>query len=675
MGEDNALTIRCLVDTLNECRDAYYNRDRSLMSDKEYDDLFDRLKELEAQTGIVFADSPTVSVGYMTKSKLEKVKHDHPMLSLDKTKSIDDLLSFADGYDCILMEKMDGLTVSLHYSSGKLVGSETRGNGEIGEDIWHNALHFTNVPLHIPFLGELVVDGEAIIDEKTFQQINFDLKEKGEEPYSCQRNLASGSVRQLDPSVTAERRVKFIAWKCVSGCDAPLFHERLDYLHSLGFTCVPYRSVPYPANTEILECCIADLQKLAEEYGYPIDGLVLGYDDVAYGESLGATSHHVRSEIAYKFYDEEEETRLRDIEWTMGKTGILTPTAVFDPVEIDGTIVERASVHNISVMLGLLGDPYVGQRIKVVKKNQIIPQITYGERMDTKGFASKFPLLPRFFCPPHKCPYCGVPTKIEQTNDTKYLVCVNESCNGKTLGRFCHFVSKNAMNINGLSEATIKRFMEKGWLNSFIDVYRLYKHYREMEENMEGFGKKSVDNLIGAIEASRNTTMERFLYALCIPQIGRSAAKTISQYFCGNIDAFMNNCRTFDFAAHLPDFGESMSRSIHHYMLLHFDEVAELVAWLYFPDFVSEQEKSVSAEKISGKTFVITGSLNNFRNREEAVSKIEAFGGKVAGSVSKNTDYLINNDITSASGKNKKAKELGIPIITETELLTFFPDE
>ena len=646
-----------LVQKLNKYRDAYYNQQTSLVSDYEYDKLFDELKRLEDSTGTILANSPTQTVGYEVKSELTKVKHSHPMLSLDKTKSEDDLKKFAGDKDCILSLKMDGLTVLLTYENGELIQAETRGNGEEGEIITHNAKVFENLPIHINYDGHLEVEGEAIITYRDFEAIN-NLIDDPNDKYKNPRNLASGSVRQLDSKIAAQRHIKFVAWKVPTEKEHMLkgFHD----LKWLGFTVVPF--LTYNNNTsdkENLPKMIDWLKRQAYELGYPIDGLVMSYNDIAYGESLGNTGHHPKHSIAFKFYDEEVETTLKNIDWTMGKTGVLTPTAIFKPVEIDGTTVERASLHNISILNETLGvTPHVGQRITVYKANQIIPQVLNADKKSNYNDVLFIPL---------KCPICGGNTAIVQENSSQVLICTNSNCSGKLLGKLTHFVSKNAMNIDGLSEATLEKLIELNFVESFADIYELRHNFYSELVDMSGFGKRSVDKLIDAIEKSKNTTLDRFIYALCIPLIGRAASKTISKYFDGSFDRFYNECclKYFVFE-NLDDFGTSMSDSMRKYLDDNDEMIKELAGYLTFQ---TVQKTNASTANLSGKTFVITGSLNTFENRDVAKELIESLGGKVSGSVSAKTSYLVNNDINSTSGKNKKAKELGVPIITEEELL------
>ena len=657
---DKVKRIKELTQQLNQYRDSYYNNSVSEISDHEYDDLFDELKRLEDETNIVMATSPTHTVGYEVKSKLEKVKHSHPMLSLDKTKSVDDLKKFASDKDCILMCKMDGLTVLLTYENGELIQAETRGNGEEGEIITHNARVFENIPLHIDYTGHLEIEGEAIITYNDFGRINSKLLEN--EKYKNPRNLVSGSVRQLDSNIAAQRHIKFIAWKVPKTIDSrsdKYFAKKLEQVKELGFDIVPY--LIYFEDT--IENRIALLKNTAKELGYPIDGLVMTYNDITYGESLGTTGHHPKHSLAYKFYDDIYPTRLLDVEFTMGKTGVLTPTAVFEPVEIDGTIVERASLHNLSIMREL-GVEFIGQEINVYKANQIIPQIHSAKTiMPFKDTEDKEEI--ESIVIPNRCPICGSDTDIPNDNDTEVLICTNPDCKGKLLGKLSHFVSKNAINIDGLSEQTLQKFIDLGWLNSFKDIYYLSDHKEEMCK-LDGFGKKSVNKLLESIEKSRNTTLDRFIYGLCIPLIGRTASKVITKEFNNQAEEFYDIWwHGYDFTK-LGDFGDAMNNSMKVFIRDNYGWIAELIGEFNFRE--SDNNGNVK-QVLECKTFVITGSLKAYKNREELVSVIERNGGKVSGSVSAKTSYLINNDVASTSGKNKKAHDLGIPIISEGEFV------
>ena len=654
--------IKNLVSALNEHRDSYYNKQSPAISDFEYDQMFDELKALEEATGIVFSNSPTVTVGYEVKSELTKIKHSHPMLSLDKTKSVSDLKKFAGDRQCILSLKMDGLTVLLTYSDGQLIQAETRGNGEEGEIISHNAKVFDNIPLNINYKGHLEIEGEAIITYDDFDKINNAIGNHNDK-YKNPRNLVSGSVRQLDSNVADKRHIKFIAWKVPTPIEDfdenDSFIHKLIFIKNLGFDVVPLLTYSKNADGEYIKEMTESLKNAAERMGYPIDGLVMTYNDIYYGESLGSTGHHPKHSIAFKFYDEEVETTLKNIEFTMGKTGVLTPTAVFDPVEISGSTIEKASLHNLSVMEDVLGTmPYVGQKITVYKANDVIPQVLESDKkmIDTNDVVINIPKT---------CPICGEDTDVRQESDTKVLICTNDNCHGKLLGKLNHFVSKNAMNIDGFSEATISKFIELGWLNSFLDIYTLENRSEEMAK-LKGFGKKSVDKLMKSIEKSRNTTLDRFIYSLCIPLIGKSASKTISKYCNGSYDTFYQLFeQDFDWS-NLEDFGFAMAMSLDDYIEEWRRDVNVLADVMNFeiPQVVNNTNNN-----LSGMTFVITGSLNHFANRDEAKERIEALGGKVSGSVSAKTSYLVNNDIDSTSGKNNKAKELGVKIITEEELV------
>ena len=640
---DKIKRLKELTEQLNHYRDSYYNDSESLISDKQYDDLFDELQSLEEETGITISNSPTKTVGYEVKSKLEKVKHSHPMLSLDKTKSTDDLVKFSGGKDCILSLKLDGLTVLNTYNNGVLCQAETRGNGEEGEIITHNAKVFDNLPLNIPYDKKFEIEGEAIITQFDFEKINVN----GE--YKNCRNLASGSVRQLDSNITKERHVRFIVWKIPFGVST--YSYGFEVAAKWGFEVVPY--VKYNSNTDNIEEKIDELKAIAKEKSYPIDGLVITYDNIEYGKSLGMTGHHPRHSLAFKFYDEVYETELLDVEFTMGKTGVLTPTAVFKPVEIDGTMVERASLHNISIMKEL--ELKYGDTITVYKANQIIPQVE--DNLDKDVVDNNYIL------PPSICPICGADTEIIKDNDSEVLACTNPNCKGKLLGQLSHFVSKNAINIDGLSEQTLQKFIDLGWVRSFQDIMNLKDHAVEMAK-LDGFGKKSVDQFIEAIDNSRKTTLDRFIYSLSIPLIGRSASKDIAKFFDNDYEKFWK----YGIVTHytqIDGFGEAMNNSLHQWL----NQNHMMMEWLAHEfEFITENNNS-SRVDLSGKTFVITGSLNHYKNRDELVGMIESMDGKVSGSVSAKTSFLINNDTESGSSKNKKAKQLGIPIISEQDFI------
>ena len=532
-----------LIKHLNRYRDEYYNDNCPSVSDAEYDALFDKLTELENETGLKYSNSPTQSVGYVPVEGLKKVEHSHPMLSLDKTKSVDELREFIGQKAVCLMWKLDGLTISLHYSGGELIGAETRGDGEVGEDVLHAVKAFANIPLHIDYMGDLVVDGEAIITYNDFEKYNAGLSE--DERAKNPRNLAAGSVRQLNPEVTKQRNVKFFAWKCVKGCDNINSQcLRLSFLSQLGFDITKYTGIFK------IEDDIQRLKQSAIEKHIPIDGIVAMYDDIAYGESLGMTGHHPRHSLAFKFTDTEYETVLRNIEWDVSRTGLVNPTAVFDPVVIDGCTIARATLHNISYIEALeLG---VGDTISIIKANDIIPKVV--DNLTRSGLY-KIPVL---------CPHCHSKLLINNTNGSKTLRCPNENCDGKIIDKLTYFVSKKAMNIDGLSEATIKKFYEKGWLRRYCDIYHI-DDYKDEIMAMDGFGEKSWNKLWDSIEKSKNIKLSNYLVALSIPLIGVSAAKTISKYFNGDYDAFFKAVRSdFDFTK-LEDFGNEQNKSLHNW--------------------------------------------------------------------------------------------------------------
>ena len=647
--------MRGMVSILNEASNAYYNTGHPIMTDEQFDMRLDDLRQFEEETGFVFANSPTQKVGYKVLTELKEITHSHPMLSLEKCHSVDEIIKFANNRELVASVKLDGLTVSIKYENGILVSAETRGDGYVGSDITEHIRHFKNIPLKIDKEGIYVIDGEAIITDEDFVEIN----KNGE--YKNSRNLASGTLSVLDTSLVAKRKLRFIAWDVIEGgCNS--LKDNLNEIKTLGFDVVPFWSMPYPSNAfnpENLQSNIDYVFDCAKEKGLPCDGVVFKFNDIKYGKSLGATSHHFKNGIAYKAKDKVYKTELIDIEWTMGKTGVLTPTAIFKPVEIDGTTVERASVHNISILTKL--DLHIGDIIEVYKANMIIPQVKRNVSADKRMALGK---EPDYIIIPSTCPICGGNTEVKQDNDSKVLVCANDNCKGKLLGKLTHFVSKNAMNIDGLSEATLEKFIDLGWLTSFEDIFYLSVNTVEMMK-LDGFGEKSVRNLLASIRKSTNTTLDRFIYALSIPLIGRSASKTISKHFNGDFDRFCKECclNRFDFTI-LDDFGDAMNESINNYIDENVVMIGNLAREMSF-----EKLQTVSSSNLSGLTFVITGSLKQFANRDEAKEKIETAGGKVSGSVSAKTSYLVNNDITSTSGKNKKAKELGVKIITEKELI------
>lgn len=680
--EDKIKRIKELVKVLNNASEFYYNSGHPIMLDSEYDKLYDELMKLELDTKFVMCNSPTQNVGSSVLTELKKVTHEFPMLSLDKCHSYEEVIKFMNSHSIVAMTKMDGLTIRIRYEDGKLISAETRGNGEVGSDVTEHVKRFINVPLTIDTLSTLIIDGEAIIKEIDFKIINNQIKhrlfgeakDKGlskeetekylkENSFANSRNLASGTLNILDTSLVSERKLNFIAWDIVDGYSCDSFDKKLMYVKSLGFDTVPYISLKETADESTIDWCIDKIVSDSCVNGYPYDGVVFKYNDVEYGKSLGATGHHYKNGIAYKFKDEAIETYLKDIEWQVGKTGVITPVAIFDPVEIEGTMAERASLHNISVMYKLWERSWhSGLTLSVVKSNQIIPKIVSVSPPKFNSCAKRLDY-------PKRCPVCGSETFIEHNvvTDTKVLVCSNNNCGGRLLGKLSHFVSRNAINIEGLSESTLQKLIDEGYVLDFIDIYELKNAFYRDAIKINGLGQRSVDKLIDSIEKSKNTTLERFIYALSIPMIGKSASKTISKFFKGNFIDFYNNglCNPDFNWTQLDDFGQTMHNNIRFYANEeNINMIWELSTYLNF-----QTTNHQSNNKLEGLSFVITGKLNKFDNRDAAKEMIESYGGKVSGSVSKNTNYLINNDILSTSGKNKKAKQLNIPIITEEELL------
>lgn len=637
------------MEILGEAARAYYQEDREVMSNKEYDALYDELTALEKETGIVLAGSPTVNVGYEVLSELEKVPHDSPMLSLDKTKNPEDLREWLGIQKGMLSWKMDGLTVVLTYRHGKLAQAVTRGNGMVGEKITNNARVFKNLPAQIPFDGEVVLRGEAVIRYSDFEKINAGIEDV-DSRYKNPRNLCSGSVRQLNNAITARRNVYFFAFALVSAEGKTLSNsaeENMRWLASLGFAIVPYAMV----SGETVTAAVQEFAEKITENDFPSDGLVLLYDDIAYGKALGSTAKFPRNAIAFKWADEEMETVLTQIEWSPSRTGLINPIAVFAPVELEGTTVSRASLHNLSIMDSLaLG---IGDHIKVYKANMIIPQVA--ENLTRSG---------GYEVPAH-CPACGSSTEIRTDNEVKTLYCPNPYCSAKKVKLFSHYVSRDAMNIDGLSEATLTKMIDQGFLEELYDLYTLSR-YREEIVAMEGFGEKSYTNLINSIEASRHTTLARFIYSLGILNVGASNAKLLCQHFHHDPETVMG--ASVEEMVEIEGIGEVIAASVRDYFAnQHNRETIEKL--LQYLDFAKVQEQETGEQPLAGKTLVITGTVTQFKNRKELKEYIESLGGKVTGSVSKNTDYLLNNDNLSGSAKNKKAKELGIPILTEEELL------
>lgn len=640
--------IKELVEILNEAGKSYYSQGLEIMTNYEYDKLYDELVELEKQTGCVLSNSPTVNVGYESLSELPKERHESPMLSLDKTKNPDDLVSWLKDKEGVLSWKLDGLTIVLTYEDGMLLKAVTRGNGDVGEIITNNARVFKNLPVSIPYKGRLILRGEAIITYSDFERINQLIPET-DAKYKNPRNLCSGSVRQLNNKITAQRNVNFYAFTLVKADGVDFKNsrrEQFEWLKMQGFEVVDYKMV----NAGNLKDTIILFENNIKDNDFPSDGLVITYDDIEYGESLGTTAKFPRNAMAFKWTDETADTTLREIEWSASRTGLINPIAVFDAVELEGTQVSRASVHNISVMESLeLG---IGDTISVFKANMIIPQIALNK---TKSNNVEIPKV---------CPVCGGTTKIEQINNVKSLYCTNPECQAKHIKSFAHFVSRNAMNIDGLSEATIEKFISHGYLKSFTDLYHLDR-YKDGIVSLDGFGEKSYDNIIAAVENSRNTTMPRLIYSLGIANIGLSNAKMIVKAIGDNKDALISADR--ESLEAIDGIGSVIADAFVSY----FENEENVQLFEKLIDELDIQHDEVQTEQtLDGKIFVITGSLNYFDNRNALKELIESMGGKVTGSVTGKTDFLINNDAVSSSSKNKTAAKLGVPVITEEEFLS-----
>lgn len=638
------------VDLLNEASKAYYQENREIMSNIEFDKLYDELLEMERETGVVLSNSPTVRVGYELVSSLPKERHEKVMLSLDKTKDVSALKDWLGNQRGILSWKLDGLTIVLTYENGKLQKAVTRGNGEVGEVITNNARVFTNLPLNIGFKGQLILRGEAVISYSDFEKINSEIQDV-EAKYKNPRNLCSGSVRQLNNKITAARRVKFFAFSVVKAAGLQEIdfgnsrQKQLEWLASQGFAVVDYKVV----DGQQVEEAVDWFAQAVAKNDLPSDGLVLTFDDIAYGDGLGTTAKFPRDSIAFKWRDEIKETKLLEIEWSASRTGLINPIAIFEPVELEGTTVTRASLHNLSIMEGLeLG---MGDLISVYKANMIIPQVS--ENLTRSGMAEI----------PHHCPVCQSETRVKEENDVKSLYCPNEDCLAKHVKSFTHFVSRDAIGIDGLSEATVEKFIAKGFIGEYSDIFHIHNH-REEIVTMEGFGEKSYENLIKAIEKARQTTPVRLLYSLGIPNIGLSNAKAICKHFKNNWQAIQG--ATHDELATIYGVGVIMAKTYVDFFEKEKNRqiLADLLQVISFETVV---ESSEAAPLFEGETFVITGSLETFKNRNELKERIEAGGGKVTDSVTAKTTYLINNDILSGSSKNKKAKDLDVPIITEKQ--------
>ena len=654
MNKSKKARMQELVELLNNASRAYYQEAEEIMSNYEYDQLYDELQELEQELGITLSNSPTVNVGYEVLSELPKERHESPMLSLDKTKDVEELKRFVGNQKALMSWKMDGLTIVLTYREGRLYKAVTRGNGEVGEVITNNAKVFKNIPLQIAYQGELILRGEAIIGYRDFERINEEIADV-DARYKNPRNLCSGSVRQLNNEITAKRNVKFYAFTLVQAENVDFHNSRacqMNWLKEQGFEVVEYHEV----TSDTVEQEVIKFSEKIAENDFPSDGLVLVYDDIAYGQSLGRTSKFPRDSYAFKWADEVRETKLLEIEWSPSRTGLINPVAIFEPVELEGTTVSRASVHNISIMEELeLG---IGDTIEVYKANMIIPQIA---RNLTRSGVKDIPA---------QCPVCQGKTEIRQVSNARALYCTNPECQAKHVKSFALFVSRDALNIEGLSEATLEKFIALGYIKEYADIFHLDR-YQEEIQTLDGFGKKSYQNLIASIEKARTTTLPRVIYALGIANIGLANAKMICKEFQYDVEAMLQ-ATTEDLSA-ISGVGEVIARAFVDYFSAerHVKQLRDLLAELDIPKEEAESGKQIFA----GVNFVITGSVEHFANRGEVKELIESLGGKVTGSVTSKTNYLINNDVTSTSSKNKKANELGIPIISEEMFLNMIQED
>lgn len=648
---DKLERIKQLIKELNNASYTYYNQ-VPIMPDYEWDKMYDELINLEEETGIVLSNSPTHIVGYLVADELKEVEHNHPMLSLNKTKSIDELIEFIGNKDYFLSVKADGLTTSLHYINGKLIGAETRGDGVRGTECLQNVLTMKNVPREIPYKDELIIDGETIIGWDTFRKINDKLPK--DKKYKHPRNLVSGSLQLLDSKEAASRNMRFVAWRVIKGFEHKTPSEDLFKAKDIGFEIIPILKSPRINQKEELVILLNQIGESADSHNIPYDGAVMAVDDYKIADSMGRTDKFFRHSMAYKYEDELFETVLTDIEWNTSKTGLINPVAIFDPVDLNGAITTRATLHNITyikdMMLG------IGDRIRIYRSNMVIPKVH--DSIDKSGN----------FNIPGKCPICGQPTKIVKDNNSEVLVCTNDNCNGKLLGKLSHAVSRDALNIDGLSEATIEKFINLGWLNSIQDIYHLSDHENEIKA-LDRFGKKSVDKLLLSIEKSRKTSLERFLYSMSIPLLGKSASMMIADSVDYDFDTFIGKMiKGAEYFKYLPGVGDALISSLNTYWKNHYSAILQLAN-----EFTFETQKSIMSEttnELENKTFVITGSVNYYQNRDALKADIEAHGGKVVGSVSSKVNYLINNDINSTSSKNQKAKSLNIPIISENQFLS-----
>lgn len=649
---DKLERMKQLIKELNNASYAYYNQ-VPIMSDYEWDKMYDELETLEYVTGIVLANSPTHNVGYSVADELKEVKHNHPMLSLDKRKSVDELVEFIGDKDCFLSVKADGLTTSLHYINGKLIGAETRGDGVRGIECLQNVLTMKNVPKEIPYKDELIIDGETIIRWDTFREINDKLPE--DKKYKHPRNLVSGSLQLLNSKEAANRNMRFVAWRVIKGFEHKIPSKDLFKAKDIGFEIIPILKSPRINQKKELVILLNQIRESANSHNIPYDGAVMAVDDYKIADSMGRTDKFFRHSMAYKYEDELFETVLTDIEWNTSKTGLINPVAIFEPVDLNGAITTRATLHNITyikdMMLG------VGDRIRVYRSNMVIPKVH--DSIDKSGN----------FKIPNKCPICGQPTKIVKENDSEVLMCENPDCKGKLLGKLVHATSRNALDIENLSKSTIEKFINLDWLNSIKDIYHLSDHENKMK-TLDGFGKRSVEKLLNSIEESRNTTLDKFIYSLSISLIGKTASKLIAERVNYSIREFIviMGTKGASYFNSLEGIGDKIISSLDNYWSKHSDMIYELSKEFTFetPNIVLDEIPNT----LQGKTFVVTGSVHHYKNRDELKADIVSHGGTVVGSVSSKTSYLINNDINSTSSKNQKAKSLNIPIISEEEFLS-----
>lgn len=643
--ESKIKQMKDLIEILNKASELYYQKNMSIMTDYEYDRLYDELVKLEKETNMTLSNSPTVNVEPEVSSSLEQVEHPSPMLSLAKTKQVSELTNFLEDKEGLLSWKLDGLTIVLTYENGKLKSGVTRGNGTIGEVVTENVKQFKNVPLTIPYMKRLVVRGEAIIKYSDFKRMNEEIGD-GSTQYKNPRNLCSGSVRQLDSNITAERNVNCVIFSLIEVEDkiSDLKSECFEWLKSLGFEVVEHIKV----TKDTLSSEVLKFKELVKKYDIPSDGLVLTYDDIKYGESLGRTAKFPKHSLAFKWKDETVPTILKDIDWMVSRTGLINPVAVFEPVELEGTVVSRASLHNVSILKGLeLG---IGDIINVYKANMIIPQVASNETKSNNLII------------PNKCPVCGYEAKIIENSDVKYLYCMNEFCVAKLLKRLSLFVSRNAMNIDGISDSILSKLIDEKIVKSYADLYRL-EEYKDRIIAFDGFGEKSYNNMINSIEKSRNVKLANFIYSLGIPDIGFSRAKLICNYFNNDFNKICN--LSFEELSTINGVGEIIAKEwVNEFENpIFLNELEKLKSEIIIPEAIEKKQ-----DNLTGLIFVITGSLNNFENRDQMIEYIEEKGGKVVKAISNKVNYLINNDITSTSTKNMKAKELGINIISENDL-------